>query len=147
MQYDRQYDEVLALQNLPSWEAYPKAPELSRKFREQFVKVDRDAPAIRLGRYFLPGIERVLRAQIRVDRRIAALRVVEAIRLYAAAHDGKLPNGLAEMKDVTIPIDPLTGKAFEYEIVENTAVLKGAIPPEEKNRPGEWLTYEVAIRK
>src|SRR5260370_35082148 len=132
MNYDRQYDEVLALQNLPSWEAYPKGQAFFRKFKEQVVKVDRDAPAIPLGRYFLPGIVRVLSAQIRVDRHIAALRVVEAIRLYASAHGGNLPKSLGEMKHVTLPVDPLTGKAFEDEIVENTTLLKRAVLPETK---------------
>jgi hypothetical protein len=147
MQYDRQYDELLTVQNLPSWEAYPKAREFFRKFREQLGKTDPDAAAIPISRSFLPAIERVMRAQIRVDRRIAALRIVEAIRLYAAAHDGKLPKSLAQITVVTIPVDPLTGKAFEYQIVDGTAVLKGAIPPEEMNRPAEWLTYEITIKR
>jgi len=148
LSYNRLSDEVLSYQNLPPWEAYAKAEAFDRKLRRDLAtKGEPDAPAIPLARLVMPAYVKVMRGQIRVERRIAALRIVEAIRLYAAAHDGKLPNSLAEIKDVTIPVDPLTGKAFEYEIIENTAVLKGAIPPEEKTRPGEWLTYEVTIRK
>jgi hypothetical protein len=149
MQYDRLLDEVLACESLPPWEAYPKILAVGRKVRElgQAGKADPEAPAIPLARYFLPASERVVRAEIRIDRRIAALRIVEALRLYAAVHEGQLPKSLSEIKDVTIPVDPLTGKAFEYEVVDGTAVLKGAIPPDEKNRKGEWITYEVTIRK
>ena len=96
--------------------------------------------------YFLPSIQKVTRAQLRVDRRIAALRCVEAIRLYAAAHGGKLPPSLAAMKDMALPVDPFSGTQFEYTVTEKTAVLKGHVPPEEKNNSSQWLTYEITIR-
>ena len=43
-----------------------------------------DGPALPLARFFLPAVHRVVLAQARTDRRIAALRVLEAIRLHAA---------------------------------------------------------------
>ncbi len=144
---DRYYDDLLTMQNLPSWEAYGKSQEFARKVRDLAANGEPGGPALPLARYVLPAVEKIQRAQLRVDRRIAALRCVEAIRLYAAAHDGKLPARLTEIKEATLPVDPLTGKAFEYAMVENTAVLKGVVPPEEKERRNEWLTYEVTIRK
>jgi hypothetical protein len=142
------YDQELALQKLPPWEAVPKAREVSRQIREKATKIDNNGPALNLiFRQFLPSFDRVLRAQIRTDRRIAALRCVEAIRLYAATHDGQLPARLSDIKDATLPVDPLVGKPFEYQVVEKTAVLKGAIPPEEKDRKAEWITYEVTIKR
>jgi hypothetical protein len=142
------YDEMLTVQKLPPWEALPKAREISAQIREKARKVDNNGPALNLiFKQFLPAYDRVMRAQIRADRRIAALRCVEAIRLYAAAHDGQLPARLSDIKDVTLPVDPLVGKPFEYQVVEKTAVLKGAIPPDEKDRKAEWLTYEVTIKK
>jgi hypothetical protein len=141
------YDEMLTVQKLPPWEALPKAREVSRQIREKATKIDNNGPALNLiFKQFLPAYDRIMRAQIRADRRIAALRCVEAIRQYAAAHDGQLPARLSDIKDVMLPVDPLIGKPFEYQVVEKTAVLKGAIPAEEKNRPAEWLTYEVTIK-
>jgi hypothetical protein len=145
---DAGYDEMLMVHKLPPWEALPKAREFSRQVREKSRKIDNNGPALDLiFRQFPPAHDRVLRAQIRADRRIAALRCVEAIRLYAASHDGQVPARLSDIKDVTLPVDPLVGKPFEYKVVEKTAVLKGAIPPDEKNRQGEWITYEVTIKK
>jgi hypothetical protein len=57
------------------------------------------------------------------QQHIAALQVVEALRMHAAASDGKLPSQLSEVQLVPIPIDPMTGKAFQYEIEGDTAEL------------------------
>src|SRR5688572_32546570 len=50
----------------------------------------------------LPAVEKVYEAHARTARRIAALRVVEAIRLHAAV-EGKLPKALADVKVVPVP--------------------------------------------
>src|SRR5271157_861402 len=64
-----------------------------------------------------------LDAQMKLDRRVAALRVVEAIRLYAASHGGKLPEELNQVTEVPVPEDPATGKPFEYRRDGAAAVL------------------------
>jgi hypothetical protein len=56
---------------------------------------------------------------------IATLRVIEALRLYAAAHDGQLPKQLSDITEVPIPDDPVTGLPFEYELVGGKARLSG----------------------
>jgi len=60
-----------------------------------------------------PSIINCLDVQMRLDQRVAALRVVEAIRLHAASHDGKLPEELNQVTEVPVPDDPATGKPFE----------------------------------
>jgi hypothetical protein len=56
-----------------------------------------------------------LNAQIQCDRRVAALRTVEALRLHAASHDGKLPDSPGQITEVPIADDPATGKKpLEY---------------------------------
>lgn len=50
----------------------------------------------------------------RIDRRIAALRVVEALRHHAATHDGRLPERLEQMTETPAPLDPATGQPFGY---------------------------------
>jgi hypothetical protein len=62
----------------------------------------------------------------RGDRRIAILRVFEALRIYAAAHDGALPEKLADITEVPVPVDPVTGQPFEYAREGNKARLHGA---------------------
>jgi hypothetical protein len=61
--------------------------------------------------------------QIRVERELAALRVIEALRMYAADHDGKLPKSLNEITAVPVPNNPATGKAFQYRLDGAIAVL------------------------
>jgi hypothetical protein len=61
-----------------------------------------------------PNVESCQAAEARLDRKVAALRAVEAIRMQAAADGGKLPESLAKVTVVPIPIDPATGKPFEY---------------------------------
>jgi hypothetical protein len=84
--------------------------------------------------------------QARLEQRIALLRHVEALRLYAAGHDGKLP---ARLEDVTVPlpIDPVTGKPFVYRLEEETAVLRGGAPKGEEANPVNNLRYRVTIKK
>ena len=64
-----------------------------------------------------------LSAQVRVDRRVAVLRTIEAIRLYASAHEGKLPESLGQITEVPVPDDPATGKPFEYHHDGEAALL------------------------
>ena len=45
----------------------------------------------------------------------APLRVVEALRDFAATHQGKLPERLAEITATPAPRDPLTGEPFGYK--------------------------------
>jgi len=53
-------------------------------------------------------------ASFRFDRRVAALRVVEGVRHYAATHEGSLPERLDQLTQTPAPRDPLTGKPFDY---------------------------------
>ena len=52
----------------------------------------------------------------RFERRVAALSVVEAVRHYAATHDGKAPASLEVLTETPAPDDPFTGKPFEYKV-------------------------------
>jgi hypothetical protein len=52
------------------------------------------------------------------------LRCVEAVRIYAAEHDGKLPARLDDVR-LPLPVDPATGKPFTYKLDGKTAHLHG----------------------
>ncbi len=91
-------------------------------------------------------LENVSLAAARVDRRFAALQCVEAIRRYAAKHEGKLPAALADMKELPLPADPLTGKPFEYAADGDKATLMLAKPTEEKPNPKELLKFYITMK-
>jgi hypothetical protein len=76
----------------------------------------------------LPDVVTMRRAQGRLEQRVALLRHVEALRLYAAAHGGALPRRLADVA-VPLPDDPFTGRPFRYELDGATAHLRGCPPP------------------
>jgi hypothetical protein len=90
---------------------------------------------------FVPDVLKLRQAQGRVEQRIALLRHVEALRLYAAGHDGKLPAKLADVP-VPLPDDPFTGKPFGYTVQTTTAHLRGSPP-----RGEGYVRYEVTVQK
>jgi hypothetical protein len=71
-------------------------------------------------------------------RRVAALRIIEAVRDYLAAHDGKLPASLANITTVPLPMDPLTDEPFEWKVDGNSATLKALFLPSEPNKEGSF---------
>jgi hypothetical protein len=86
--------------------------------------------ARRLPDALLPAIDKIQVSENRLERKIALLRVIEAIRLYAAAHGGRLPEKLSEITLVPVPDDPGTGKAFEYQRDGDIATLISRMPGE-----------------
>jgi hypothetical protein len=69
-------------------------------------------------------------------RRIAALRIVEAVRHHLAANDGRLPKSLDQIEDLPIPIDPLTDQPFLWNVDGKTATLRGKPLPSGVAQPG-----------
>ncbi|HEY2588928.1 MAG TPA: hypothetical protein VGI81_24505 [Tepidisphaeraceae bacterium] len=78
----------------------------------------------------------------RLDREIALLRIVEAVRDYAARHDGQPPNSLDEIKDLPVPIDPVRGQPFRYERHGQDVTIE-ATSYSEYPRDGE--RYELTV--
>jgi len=79
------------------------------------------------------------------ERRLATLRVIEAIRLFADNHEGRLPKTLDEISEVPIPINPVTGKPFPYNLEGDTAVLKADGGPEK--RIANQREYRIKLAK
>ena len=59
-----------------------------------------------------PAHERVRKTMNYVDRKIAALQCIEALRLYAGSHDGNFPEKQSDVTEAKIPDDPVTKKPF-----------------------------------
>jgi hypothetical protein len=76
----------------------------------------------------------------RIDRQLAALTTVEAIRSYAAANNGQLPAQLSDITETPVPLNPATGEPFEYRVDDGTATLSDS-------KFEFRLAYTIRIRK
>jgi hypothetical protein len=141
-QYRRLQDDLFKWYGLPYWEAIPHLRQADREIRDTRRRLE-GFPFIDL----LPAINKVVYAAAGADRRIAALRCVEAIRLYAAAHDGKLPAALGDITEVPIPVDPMTGQAFAYQTAGDRATLRGLPPTGEQPNQSNTVHYELTLRR
>jgi hypothetical protein len=129
------FDDLIKTLAFPTWQGEAMAAAIpSDKERGLFADT------------LVPAVSQVHRAQGRLDQRIALLRHVEALRLYASGHKGALPASLSEIP-VPLPADPFTGKPFRYEVIGNTAHLRGTPPRGVENDPAFRIHYEVTLQK
>jgi hypothetical protein len=134
--YETRRDDELGAALLPYWQQPARA-----------ARKPADKTGMLIDLVASSRIRLVRLTQVRLEQRLALLRCVEALRLYAAAHDGRLPASLNDL-DVPVPIDPVTGKAFSYKLDGQTATLQGTTPPREtEDKHLSWVRYEVTIRK
>ena len=136
-------DEQKKLYSLP----YPIAMKTMAATKEK-VKTLREGsdPLAALFSLAVPAGEKLFEAHARTERRIALLRAVEAVRLYAAAHAGQPPKALADAP-VPVPDDPLTGTPFEYKAAGNVATLSAPPPVGEAANAINAMGYVVTVRK
>jgi hypothetical protein len=134
-EYDVRIDDIMKIINIPIWQAETLAKQNKLSH----------APAL-FADALVPGVYELRPTQARLDQRIALLRHVEALRLYAAEHKGSPPAELSECS-VPLPDDPFSGKPFRYELVGGTAHLRGSPPAAEQNNPHYKMHYEVTLRK
>jgi hypothetical protein len=121
---------------------YPQA----RPLFEAAQKKLKDWPATEghlAPRLLLPAFYRVQARQVALERNLAALRVIEALRMHAAAHDGALPDKLGDVTVVPVPPDPSTGRPFEYRREGATATLTS---PALGDSATSGMRYRVTMR-
>jgi hypothetical protein len=142
-QYDVFYDDLRKWASMPYFEASPHLRRVSERLRTARSELQAGTTVASLA---LPAIDKVLASFVRVERKVAALRCVEALRLYAAAHGGKLPAKLEDVSEVPIPLDPRLGKPFAYRLEGNKAVLIGPTPAGERPYWSNTIRYELTMR-
>jgi hypothetical protein len=108
-QYDRQRDDTLKWLSVPYWQGREPLEAITREAQARL----KDSPGHLLMYMLSPAVVKVHAASVRVARHAAALRCLEAVRLYAAAHRGKLPEKLSDVKPLPLPLDPVTGESFD----------------------------------
>ncbi len=119
-QYDQLRDNLYKWAYLPYWQALPGLERAGQQLRQAKATMSEGLPFASL---LLPALQRVTAAPPRAERQIAALRIIGAIRLYAAAHNDHMPERLDDIHEAPIPLDPVTGKAFKYSRHGETALL------------------------
>jgi hypothetical protein len=105
--FEIERDERMKLLPLPLWQIDAVAGSEDHGGEGLFADLLRDLVKLR-------------RTQGELERQIALLRHVEAVRLYAAQHGGTLP-ATPEACSVPLPTDPVSGKPFCYTVTGTTA--------------------------
>ena len=131
--FDIERDDRLKLLAVPVWQMVAKSKAAPR-FGVSLSPL----------RDLLPNIEKVRAEEAELERQLALLRYVEAIRLYAAEHDGKAPAAAADFT-VPVPLDPVTGKPFVYSAEGPSAHIRGDRPPLAAELGGQAVLYTVTI--
>jgi hypothetical protein len=140
--YDDQSHETTALNSLDPPQAFPRLVALQERITEFHTALG--APKSYL---FVNTINIYVRSH-EIERKIAALRIVEALRHYAAGHESRLPESLDKISDIPIPDDPFTGKPFHYILRDGVAILSGeAIAVADPDRELAGIRYRIKIRK
>jgi hypothetical protein len=131
-------DEALGnsfkLANVPLWQQSQDdgIGELLRKRPE----------VLPIARNLLPAVRQFQSASQRLNRRIAELRALEAVRAAAAARDGQLPDSLA-LPETPVPRNPCTGADFGYMRNGQHAVLKADESP--FSQPKLARVYDITL--
>lgn len=136
--YNEFRDQTFKWLYVPYWESREGAQQAEKKLRRECQKRE----IVPLASMLLPAISAFQLAVARTDRDIAVLRTIEALRLYGAAHDGRLPEKLGDVTAVPIPIDPVYGKPLDYHLEGNTAVLESPAPPG-RSQKSYGLRFEI----
>ncbi len=122
--YNEIRDDMLKWFALPYWQAEKGLNEQIKLISDPSNRYNTKAVASLL----LPILRTLKCAEARAERSIALLRTVEAIRLYAADNEGRLPKKLSDITAVPLPIDPLRGKPFEYQFEGDTGIIRTLWP-------------------
>ncbi len=138
LDYEIERDEESKILALPYWEV--------EKLRATAPKEKQGESLLGLLRPSFINARMMRQTAARLDQRLALLRCVEALRIYAAENDGKLPAKLSDVK-LPLPVDPVTGKSFPYQLDGATATLRGTPPAGREGQPGYDMRYEVTIAK
>jgi len=118
--YQQLLDDVLKWHAFPYWQAATGLDQAQKQMQVARAKME-GYPFID----FLPALQKVFAVPAALEHRLAALQCIEAIRLFASRHDGRLPAALKDITEVPVPIDPVTGQPFVYRVEGDKAFLFG----------------------
>ena len=143
-EYERLRDDSYKWMNVPYWQSFNRMGQASHFTAEEKLA----NPILAMMYRLLGSVVNVRRlSPVPLERELDAIQCIEAIRLYVAAHQGKLPPTLEAITDVPVPLDPATGKPFVYQVNGDSATLWGPLPPG-YNLPSPFaIRYELKLAK
>jgi len=134
-------DEIFKWFYVPYWEARTGLEQAQKQLER-----GKSREIVPLASLLLPAISQVHATAARSERRVGVLRVIEALRLHAANSQGRLPAKLADIAEVPVPMDPMTGQAFLYQSDGRTAILEAVAPPGSFAK-AYGLRYEIQLNR
>jgi tetratricopeptide (TPR) repeat protein len=138
-------DDLAQAKDAPN--LYTAIHSLPRPFIDIEVSISADDPPwlvrVKMKRELEDSYEKSRALMRRLDANLAALECIEALRHFAAGHDGRLPTQLSEIMDLQIPNDPATGQPFAYRVERSKAVLETSSP--KNGAPHHSARYEVTV--
>jgi hypothetical protein len=138
--YQIQRDDMFKWFCLPYHQGWEEVAECER--RRQGSK-DPSQTSV-LAQLLLPALGAARFNAARHHRTMELARLIEAIRMYAAENDGRLPGSLDEITSVPVPNDPVTGRPFGFSR-EGDAVVIESIPPQPQHAARHRLRVEVRL--
>jgi hypothetical protein len=139
-------DTMYTLFQLPISQATKEFVKQEKHLKEMMAKSGSMNPLRTMLIMVLPAIQRAYQANVRLERQIAALRCVEAIRMYAA-RESRLPEKLEDITDVVLPNDPLFDKPIDYKIEGDKGILLLPNWPDDKPTTSNNFRYEITLAK
>jgi hypothetical protein len=141
-EYMRVRDDTYKWMNIPYWQSYDR---VDRVAIPRNVRQNLSNPYLTLFKLLTPALNQARLASLRLDRQLDVLQCIEGIRMYAAAHGGRLPESLEALTDAPPPVDPATGKAFAYKREGSSATLSAHAPPGAPDIPAFAIHYVLKV--
>jgi hypothetical protein len=144
--YRKVYQESMKWTLLPYWQSYRQMRATFAELRGKglFGKPGEMPAVIPIASLLLPAIEHATFAPVRLQREIGALQTLEALRMAAAASNGQLPQTLEQLEACPAPVDPVTGRPFDYRVENGVAILILA-PPDGRSAEEAGKRFELRL--
>jgi hypothetical protein len=145
-EYQRIRDGSYKWINVPYWQSYNQIDRATLSGGDEQLA----NPLVAMFLMLTPPLNRIRLEAILLDRALDAMQSVEAIRLYATAHEGKLPPSLEAITESPAPLDPAMGKPFLYQVNGDSATLSAPVPPGIQppfGRPSYTVGYELRLAR
>jgi len=138
--YRRIRDDTYKWMNVPYWQSYNRIDRaIAFTMHEKLAN-----PFLTAFLSLMPALNSVRLVGTRLERQLDAMQCIEAIRLYAHAHVGKLPASLEAITDAPVPLDSATGKPFLYHVNGDSATLSAPVPPGQIS-PAYAIRYDLKL--
>lgn len=112
------------------------------KFSEQLTGAEFVEPSKVLMQLLIPALQAADSAALRCNVTHKQLMLLQALRAYAAAHDGKLPETLVALQPLPALPNPESGEMFQYErLSDNEAIVR-----RKPNYPNEKVVTRVVLQ-